>query len=238
MSPDFSIRASTPELMDTEPCGFAAFRDCLVDLAAVNRLTLAHVPTMAFLQRLLREGRIGRQAPLRVLDVGAGYGDLVRKIDRWAGRRGLAVELTGVDLNPWSTRAAQEATAPGRPIRWLASNVFDYQGRADVIVSSLFAHHLDDAALVRFLAWMEARAGVAWFVNDLHRRAFPYYGFALLSRLMRWHRFVRHDGPVSISRAFRPEDWRRLIEQAGLPPGEVEIARRFPWRLCVARVRR
>ena len=237
MSPDFAVRATTPELMDTEDCEFETFRDCLVDLAAVNRLTLAQRPTLSFLRRLHREGRWPKASPLRLLDVGSGYGDMLRRIDRWAGRRGLAMELTGLDLNPWSTRAATQATPEGRPIRWLTADAFAYEGEVDVIVSSLFAHHLDDPTLTRFLAWMEARAGVGWFVNDLHRLAFPYYGFALLAALMRWHRFVRHDGPVSISRAFRPADWRGFAAEAGLDLNTVEIAPRFPFRLCVARVR-
>jgi SAM-dependent methyltransferase len=237
MSPDFAVRATTPELMDTEDCGYETFRDCLVDLAAVNRLTLAQRPTLGFLRRLHREGRWPEGRPLRILDVGSGYGDMLRRIDRWADRRGLAAELTGLDLNPWSTRAATEATAEGRPIRWLTADAFAYDGEVDVVVSSLFAHHLDDPTLARFLAWMEAKAGIAWFVNDLHRLAFPYYGFALLAALMRWHRFVRHDGPVSISRAFRPADWRRLAAEAVLSLDTVEIAPRFPFRLCVARVR-
>lgn len=237
MRPDFAVRAMTPELMDTEDCGYEAFRDCLVDLASVNRLTLAHGPTLAFLEHLRRAGRWPKDRPLRILDVGSGFGDMLRRIDRWAERRGVAVELTGLDLNPWSARAAAEATPPGRRIHWVTADVFAYSGEADVIVSSLFAHHLDDPTLARFMAWMEARAGAGWFVNDLHRLPFPYYGFALLAAVMRWHRFVRHDGPVSISRAFRPEDWRRLSDQAGLSSGELSIARRFPFRLCVSRVR-
>ncbi len=48
---------------------------------------------------------------------------------------------------------------------------------------------------------------------------------------------MSHDGPVSISRAFRPEDWRRLSDQAGLSPDELSIARGFPFWLSVSRAR-
>lgn len=236
--PDFSRRASTPELMDTEACGFETFRDCLVDLAGVNRLSLAYRPTLSFLEDLRRSGRWPRGRPLAIVDVGSGYGDMLRQIDRWAERRGVAVELTGVDLNPWSARAAQQATAADRPIRWVTADLFDHRpGQVDVVLSSLFAHHLDDGALVRFLAHMEATARIGWFVNDLHRHPLPYLFFRGFSRLMRWHRFVQHDGPVSISRAFVAADWRRLLAAAGIPANEVQIAWRFPFRLCVSRVR-
>ena len=235
---DFSRRASTPELMDGE-CDYETFRDCLHDLAAVNRLTLAHRPTLAFLDRLARTGRLPRDRPTSILDVGSGYGDLLRAVERWAARRGIAVALTGLDLNPWSARAAAQATGPGSRIAWVTADALTHEpeGGADLVVSSLFAHHLDDAALVRFIRRMEATARTGWFVSDLHRHPVPYHAFRALSRAMRWHPFVRHDGPVSITRAFGRADWRRLLGEAGLPEGAASIAWELPFKLCVSRVR-
>ena len=113
---DFSRRATTPELMDTEECDFTTFRDCLVDLARVNQLTLAYRPTIAFLNRLYRAGLVPPDRPLEIVDVGSGYGDMLRKIALWGQQRGINVRLTGVDLNPWSAKAAGEATEPSLPI--------------------------------------------------------------------------------------------------------------------------
>jgi SAM-dependent methyltransferase len=236
---DFSHRASTPELMDTEITGFAEFRACLVDLERVNFWTMTYRPMMAYMDRLLAAGLIPRNRPLVVVDVGSGYGGLLRRIDGWAAKRNIAVDLTGVDLNPWSAAAATEATPPGRPIRWITQNLFDYKpaGGIDLIVSSQFTHHLDDDGLVRFLAFMEKTARLGWFVNDLHRHWLPYHFFKAWSRLAGWHRFVQHDGPVSITRAFVAADWRRLIERAGLSPDWVEVKWFVPFRLCVSRLR-
>jgi SAM-dependent methyltransferase len=220
--------------MDGEDIDFQTFRGCLEDLAKVNRWTLAHRPTLAFLERLRREGLWPKTRPLAVLDVGSGYGDMLRVIDRWATARGLAVTLQGLDRNPGSARAA-EAVAGSAGITWITQDLFDHQGGADVVISSLFAHHLDDGALVRFLAWQEAQARIGWFVNDLLRHPFSYHGFGVLARAMRWHPFVRHDGPVSISRAFRADDWRRLLAAAGVKDARIEPW--FPFRLCVSRVR-
>lgn len=233
---DFARRSTASELMDA-PCDYETFRGCLQDLARANAVTLTHRPTLSFLESLRRQGLIRPGQPVEIVDVGSGYGDLLRAIDRWAERRGLTVNLTGVDLNPWSARAAAQITDPGRPIRWSTSDVFDYDGPCDLVVSSLFTHHLDDASLVRFVRWMEGRARLGWFINDLHRHRFSYYGFALLARLMRWHPFVRHDGPVSIARAFRTAEWRHILERSGVAPGAVKVKRRFPFRICVSRVR-
>ena len=234
--PDFRRRSDQPELMD-QPCDYATFSACLQDLGSVNRLTLAHRPTLAFLDRLRRLGRFKTKRPVRILDVGSGYGDLLRAVDRWADRHRLSIALTGLDLSPWSAAAASNSTPSARPITWVTANVFDYKCDADIIVSSLFTHHLSDVELVRFLAWMERNASVAWFVNDLHRHRVAHMGFRWLASAMRWHRFVRHDGPVSIERAFTPQEWRAYLTKAGLSQAQVEVQGRFPFRLCVQRVR-
>ena len=165
--PNLSERIMMPELMDSEETDLDTFRACLIDLARVNQLTLAYRPTLNFLDRLFNSGRLPKDRALVIVDVGSGYGDMLRKVDRWAARRGINVKLIGLDLNPWSARSATEATPKNHPIRWVTANVFDFRPDEpiDVIMSSLFTHHLDNASLVRFVAWMEANAGTAWFVE-------------------------------------------------------------------------
>jgi SAM-dependent methyltransferase len=98
--PDLRRRAppsELPELMDG-PCSFEEMRGCLRHIAAINRLTLAYGPTLRWLEELI--GRVPWEGrPLRILDVGCGYGDGLRRIARWAARRNLDVLLTGIDLN-------------------------------------------------------------------------------------------------------------------------------------------
>jgi len=235
---EFSRRSVQDELMDTEPVAFEEFRGCLVDLARVNRLTFAYGPTLGFFDRLLaRARRLGR--PLEVLDVGSGYGDMLRRVDDWARAHHIEVSLTGIDLNPWSRRAAMAATPSDREIHWVTADAFAYAPKAgvDVVISSLFAHHLSDPQVIRFVAWMEETARVGWFVNDLHRHPVPYHVFRIAAKLARFHRFVQHDGPVSIARAFVPDDWRRLVTAAGIDPADLDIHWRMPFRLTVARVK-
>jgi len=46
---------------------------------------------------------------------------------------------------------------------------------------------------------------------------------------------VRHDGPVSFRRAFRKEDWVRLLAAAEAPREAVTVEQWRPGRLCVGR---
>ncbi len=231
---DLTRRSVASELMDTEVVPFEEFRQCLRHLETVNRWTFAYRPTMAWLDRMA--GRVaGRQQPLSILDVGFGHGDMLRRIAVWAESRNLRVTLRGVDLNPWSARAAAQATRGDSPIRFETGDVFDLPDDqpADLILSSLFTHHLADDDLIRFLRWMTARARIGWFVNDLHRHALPYHFIRAVMRLVPANRMVRHDAPVSVARAFTREDWHRLIATAGLDPARITVDWYFPFRYGV-----
>jgi SAM-dependent methyltransferase len=234
---DLSKRAQPselPEWMD-EPCSYEDFRACLADLAKVNRITLAHRPTLQWLGRLIAVP--GRSKPLHIVDVGCGGGDMLRAIAKWAKRRDIQVSLTGIDLNPYAARAAQEMSSEG--IQWITGDAYSYAPPEgiDIILSSLFAHHLSDPEVERFIAWMENTARCGWFINDLHRMRIYIRIFQALSKIAHWHRFVQHDGPVSIRRSFRIEEWRNLCKAAGVELEAVQIRKRIPGRLCVGRIK-
>ena len=231
---DFSTRAYLSEWMD-EPCSFQDFRACLLDLAQVNRMTFAYHPTLQW----LTDAVAGATAPVHIVDVGCGGGDMLRRIEGWAARKKIAVVLTGIDLNPYAAPAARERTSADSQIRWVTGDAFGFQPEQpiDVVISSLFTHHLPDGEIERFVRWMEQHARRGWFINDLHRERLPYHGFQLLAALMRWHRFVRHDGPISIRRAFRHADWRLFLRSAGVPADAARIVTFRPARLCVARLK-
>lgn len=228
---DFSRRGpprELPELMDGD-CSYADFRDCLRSLEKVNRWLLGYRPTLAWLKRLPRR----LSYPIHIVDVGSGGGDLLRQIARWARRRNIAVQLTGIDLNPYAARAASEFTPKELGITWVTGDALAHRPEEsiDIVVSSLMAHHLEDEEIVGLLRWMEATAQVGWFINDLERSQWSSRMFTW----MRWHWLVRHDGPVSFRRAFRKEDWVRLLAATEIPQEAVTVEQWRPGRLCVGR---
>ena len=223
-----AVRSRAEEQMDSAALDAATYAAVLRDLKRVNAVTLAARPTLDFLGRVLA----GRRR-FRLLDVGFGHGDMLRRIARWARRRGLEAELVGVDLNPNSAAVARAATPADLAIDYRTGDYADVEGEIDVVVSSLVAHHMSDAQLAAFLRFMEARSACGWMVNDLHRHAFAYAGYPLLARLLGVHRIVREDGQLSIARAFRPAEWQAILAAAGI--AEATVVRRFPFRLCVER---
>lgn len=213
---------------DLDPSTYARI---LADLDRVNKWTLARRPTLRFLGR-----GVGGRRRFRLLDVGFGHGDMLRAIAGWARRRGIEAELVGVDLNPKSAAVAEAATPADLEIRYVTG---DYRGLGgfDFVISNLVAHHMSAGELRDFLRYMEAEAKVGWMVNDLHRHRLAFAGFPMLCRIMGWHRIVREDGQLSIALAFRPREWRAILQDSGVPEGAARVVRRFPFRLCVERLR-
>lgn len=232
--PDLRHRSHAPELMDGEDVAPEDFAACMADLAKVNTLTLARRPTLAFVSEAMAHST----GVPTILDVGFGAGDMLRSIAAMLHKQGRQARLIGIDLNPRSEPAARGMTPAGVAIEWRTGDAFALppEDAPDLVISSLVTHHMDDDEIVRFLAWMEAVARRGWFVNDLHRHALAWHGFAALATLARWHPFVRHDGPLSIARSFRRHDWERLLTQAGVAQ-DTAIRWRFPFRYCVERRR-
>jgi 2-polyprenyl-3-methyl-5-hydroxy-6-metoxy-1,4-benzoquinol methylase len=220
-------RNMAPEIMDDPANSEADFAAALADLSRMNRWSMAQRPLDAWLDRLVAERGLTR---LSLLDVGAGGGDSLRGVAAWGARRGIPVELCGLDISPWAERYAVQA---GTPARWITADLFDLpaEERFDAVICSLFAHHLDDALMLRFLRWLPQHARHGWLILDLHRHWLPWAVVWAATRLLRMHPMVSHDGPVSVNRAFTRADWQRLSSEAGVA---ADIRWTFPFRWAVS----
>lgn len=158
---------------------------------------------------------------LLMLDVGAGgcdVGDALLK--HKAGR------IVGLDLYPGGLKLARRTL----PVAGDALQLPFADKSFDVVMASLFFHHLSNDNCVRVLGemWRVARRRV--LVNDLHRHRVAYYSFQLLAWLFSKSRMVRNDGPVSVRRAFRSKELLAFAERAGIP---ARVHRSFPYRLVL-----
>ena len=201
----------------------------------MNRWLLGYRPTLAWLEQLPRKPH----ESVHIVDVGSGGGDLLRQIAGRLRRRGMAAQLTGIDLNPYAARAAAEFTPAELGIAWVTGDALTYRPEkpVDIVVSSLTAHHLEDEEIVRLLRWMEATAQMGWFLNDLERSERTCRIFGRVAEVAGWHPFVRHDGPVSFRRAFQAGGLGRTPARCGRRSREdaVTVERWRPGRLCVGR---
>lgn len=227
---NLSVRCTLQEVLDREDVDIADYQRCITELAVVNRITMAHRPTLRWLAKATAALPVGESFTL--LDVGFGNGDLLRAIARWAAGRGLKAQLSGIDLNPQSAAVARSATPPEMTIDYRTADIFSYAPPEpfDYVVSSQFTHHLGDREIVEFLNWLDTNSVCGWHIVDLHRHRAPYYTFPILAGLMRWHRIVRSDGRISIARSFSRGDWQGYLDKAGLK-GKISW---FAFRFCVS----
>jgi 2-polyprenyl-3-methyl-5-hydroxy-6-metoxy-1,4-benzoquinol methylase len=198
----------------------------LAALARLNRLSNSAGVLWPQIAKLARASR----RPLRVLDVATGRGDVPRQLLTRATRAGFSLEMAACDLSP---TAIAEATREPSPIRFFVQDALrePLPGGFDVVMCSLFVHHLEDTDAVRLLQNMAA-AGRWILVNDLVRSRFNYCLVWLACRLLTRSPVVRFDGPASVRSAFTPEEMRRLAERAGL--SQVRIQTRFPCRMLLS----
>ena len=228
--------AGAIEMLD-EPAPLADLRQCLSDVARLNalfggrRLTLVHVRRLA---AWLPAGRA-----LTVLDVGTGGGDVPRALVRWARRVRRPIRVFALDRDLSTARVALDLAGAYPEIVVVQGDARDLpvrSGSVDVVISSLTLHHLDEVAAVRHLAEMDRAARCGIVVNDLARSRTAYALVWLVTRVFARNRMSRHDGPVSVQRAYGRDELQALCEKAGL--FDARIVRYPPLlRLCVVRAK-
>jgi SAM-dependent methyltransferase len=231
---DSSRRSGQAEILDG-PVESAELAKSLRDLARFNGAMMGHRPVLAWLDRAVSNLPLDR--PLTFVDVGCGYGDLLRAVRRWARKRGREINLIGIDLSPQVIDIARAATDDADRIEYQAVDIFDFKpGVAiDFIASSLVTHHLSDDMIVRFLVWMEASARRGWVIYDLQRSVVPFYFIALAGMLLRLHPVVVYDGRISVARSLTRAEWIERIAAAGIARDAVTL-RWFMFRFVIGRL--
>ena len=208
----------------------------LADLARFNGAMLGHWPVLRWLDRAVQN--IPADRPLTLLDIGCGYGDLLRAVRRWARKRGRSMTLIGIDLSPQVIDIARGATDASDDIVYHAADIFNFAPATplDFVTTSLVAHHLSDEMIVRFLRWMETYARRGWVIYDLQRSRVPFYFIALAGALLRLHPVVTYDGRISVARSLTRGEWRQRIADAGIPAEAVDL-RWFMFRFAIGRLK-
>lgn len=160
-------------------------------------------------------------ANLLMLDVAAGACDVSEALLQKRPCR-----IVSLDINARGLKLAHRSW----PLVGDALDLPFRDGTFDVVMSSLFFHHLSNENCVRVLGQMWRIAKRRVLVNDLHRHAVAYFSIRVLTSLFSRSRMVRHDGPVSVRRAFRPSELLDIAGRAGVP---ARIHRSFPYRLVL-----
>jgi len=210
-------RATELELMDDLSTGGAELKEALRHLRMLNRIFGAAAPTLYGVQRLWKNA--GMPKRLSVLDIGAGSGDVNRLLLRWADTAGIEMSITLSDITEEACEEARALYRNESRVRVKQCDIFELPDcGADVITGTQFVHHFNSGELPRVVAGMMKASRLGVVINDIHRHWIPWTAVWLTARIVSNNRYIINDGPLSVAKGFRGEDWDMLRKALGEPP--------------------
>jgi 2-polyprenyl-3-methyl-5-hydroxy-6-metoxy-1,4-benzoquinol methylase len=90
-------------------------------------------------------------------------------------------------------------------------------GSVDVAICSLVLHHLPEEAVVDLLGRLAELVRLGFVVSDFRRGRLAWAAVWLATHAVSRNRLTRHDGPLSVRRAYTPEELCGLAARAQLP---------------------
>ena len=224
-------RHRQPEWMDQPGLDPREHRQALDSLGRAHRVSRSAAAIWPALREVVpRSGR-----PLRILDLACGGGHVIVGLARRCARENVAVEACGADVSPVATGYAR-ALALRAGVQRVSFITLDVASQPlpdafDVVLCSLFLHHLDDDGAETLLRRMRGAARHLVLVSDLRRTRLGYLFAWAGCRLLSRSRVFHVDGTRSVEAAFTMAEARRLAERAGLTGAR--IVARWPQRFLL-----
>ena len=169
-----------------------------------------------------------------VLDIGAGSGEFLRVIAKFARKQNRSANLVGLELNARSARSILEESIKFDEIKSVRGDALSLpfaDKSFDYTICSLFTHHFLNENVVKILTEMNRVSRRKIFVIDLHRHPLAYISYKFFCTAFRISPLVRQDGSLSILRSFKPQDLENLAREAGFE--KFSVGRFFPFRLVL-----
>jgi ubiquinone/menaquinone biosynthesis C-methylase UbiE len=210
-------RSDALELLDEDHHDPAELAANLRDIRRVNHLlggtstTLRHLPDLV--------AAIPSSEPLTILDLATGSGDIPIALTKWAAQHERRVTIVASDYSQEILDLARTQIA-GHPDITLAQ--YDARavplpdGQFDIVLCALSLHHFTPDDAVQVLREMNRLARVGFILNDLRRGRLGYASAWIAARVTTRNRLTRNDAPLSVRRAYTPDELKELLHRAGI----------------------
>jgi 2-polyprenyl-3-methyl-5-hydroxy-6-metoxy-1,4-benzoquinol methylase len=208
--PNFRERSNELELLDSEHIPVSDLYLNLRELNTINTYLGGHAVTC----KALNSFELNKEITYTILDIGCGGGDNLISLAKWARKKGISLQLIGVDLKQDCISFAQKQCANYPEISLVCS---DYQSFLrkhapfDIIFNALFCHHFKDAQLQELFQLMKEKSKLGFFVNDLHRHPLAYYSIKWITYIFSRSYLVKNDACLSVLRGFSLENLTQLL---------------------------
>jgi hypothetical protein len=223
----FKTRSDEQEIMDDMTMNGIELRRTLDLLASINLWLGGNSLIMEGIGNMLKDHPKDRT--VRIVDLGCGNGDMLRRLHAFGERSGYRFELLGIDANEAAVSYAEELSRDLHNVRFKALNIFSEEFAEldyDIAIATLFLHHFSDMEITALVSEIRGRANKGVLVNDLHRSELAYALFWVISLFFR-NKVARNDGLLSIRKAFRRRDLEKYAESI---PGKSSIKWKWAFR--------
>lgn len=186
-------RVVKPELLDELPPEDPRAIRSRRDLRRVNRW----MGNASILAHALKENC--PNAPKQIAEPGAGDGSFLLTVAqklKWQDMDAILLDRQKVV----SLNTITAFLKIGWQTEIIITDVFDWNGGAEIVVANLFLHHFDDAKLARLLQKISERT-MLFIAVETHRFYFPFLSAQLL-RFIGCNDVTLHDAEASIRAGF------------------------------------
>jgi len=223
-------RVDQDELLDL---GRGTNQEVAENLTEMQRINDILGGTRALTRHLLPRLLL-HDGPVTVLDLGSGGGGIPLALVHWARRVRLPLRVLAVDWSARNLAIAARRLKQNPEIQFVQADArcLPVEPRqVDYVISSLFLHHLAPEDVSWVLQEAYDLASTAVIMSDLVRGWLPYLAFKLVQPIFARNYLTRHDGALSVLRAYTPGELNRLALRAGLL--DTRVYMHFPWRMTL-----
>ena len=207
----FKERSQQKELLDEDEIPVKDLFQNLRELDFINFWLGGYNISFSALKKVIKRGR-----NYKLVDIGCGGGDTLKRIDHWDKKNKNQLNLIGIDLKPVCIQYA-ETNLHNPDIRFICDdyrNVFQHVEGVDIIHACLFCHHLTEVQLVDLIKFARQNQAVL-VINDLERNPLAYYSIKILTQLFSKSYLVKNDAPLSVLRGFKKKEWLFILKKSG-----------------------
>jgi len=225
---DYKNRSLQKEILDQKNIPFGDIALNMKELDWINSHLGGHSITIVGFRKLL-----GEKIIISVCEIGCGGGDNLNALYKFCIKENIKANFIGIDINKECVAFAKEKSFT-KTTEFIVSDyekVSFEKGKPDIIFSSLFCHHFSDEELIEMMKWMKENSKIGFFINDLQRHPIAYQFIKFATKLFSKSYLVKNDAPVSVLRGFKKNEWRNILENAGI--GNYSIKWKWAFRFLI-----